>query len=52
MVNRYQILGGIAALILAGLIILILQNYAAITMAILLTLIGIVLLVTCRRKFI
>jgi hypothetical protein len=51
-VNRYQLLGGIASLILAGLVLLILQNNSSILIAIALMLVGIVLLATCRRKLI
>jgi len=49
-VNRYQLLGGIFLLVLAALIFLILETSNSIPIAITLTIVGIALIATSRRK--
>jgi hypothetical protein len=49
-VKRYQFLGGIALLILAALVFLILQNNNSIPIAITLLVVGIALIATSRRN--
>ena len=49
-VKRYQLIGGIGLLVLAALIFLLLKTSASIPVAITLTVVGIALVATSRRR--